>query len=100
MTITTLTETNLPTDLIGYNFVLVLADLDTMVGETICHNADDSYTIFLNSRWSSEMQRRCFLHALDHVRHHDWEKTDVQQIEGERHDTSSTVCESQHRQSD
>ena len=88
MTITTLTETNLPTDLIGYNFVIVLADLDPMIGETICHNSDDSYTIFINSRWSSEMQRRCFLHAFDHVRHHDWEKEDVQQIEGERHGTS------------
>ena len=88
MTVTILTETNLPADLIGYNFVLVLADFDTMVGETICHNNDGSYTIFLNSRWSSEMQRRCLLHALDHVRHHDWEKMDVQQIEGERHDTS------------
>ena len=88
MTILTLTETNLPADLIGYSFVLVLADFDTMVGETICHNNDDSYTIFLNSRWSSEMQRKCLFHALDHVRHHDWEKEDVQQIEGERHDTS------------
>ena len=91
MTITTLTEENLPTDLIGYNFVLVLADLDTMIGESILHNSDDSYTIFINSRWSSEMQRRCFLHALDHVRHHDWEKHDVQQIEGDRHGTSGDL---------
>jgi len=91
MTATILTETNLPTDLIGYNFVLVLADLDPMIGESICHNGDDSYTIFINSRWSSEMQRRCFLHALDHVRHNDWEKEDVQQIEGERHETSGTL---------
>ena len=100
MTVTILTETNLPADLIRYNFVIVLADLDPMIGETICHNSDDSYTIFLNSRWSSEMQRRCFLHALDHVRHHDWEKTDIQQIEGERHDTSGTLRTSQHRQPD
>lgn len=85
MTTTILTETNLPTDLIGYNFVLVLADLDPMIGESICHNSDDTYTIFINSRWSSEMQRRCFLHALDHVRHHDWEKEDVQTIEARAH---------------
>jgi len=91
MTTTILTETNLPTDLIGYNFVLVLADLDPMIGESICHNADDSYTIFINSRWSSEMQRRCFLHAIDHVRHNDWEKESVQEIEGERHETSGTL---------
>jgi hypothetical protein len=88
MTTTILTETNLPTDLIGYNFVLVLADLDPMIGESICQNSDGTYTIFINSRWSSEMQRRCVLHAFDHIRHNDWEKEDVQQIEGERHDTS------------
>ena len=85
MTTTILTETNLPNDLIGYNFVLVLADLDPMVGESICHNSDDSYTIFINSRWSSEMQRRCLLHALDHVRHRDWEKEDIQTIEARAH---------------
>lgn len=91
MTITTLTEENLPTDLIGYNFVLVLADLDTMIGESILHNSDDSYTIFINSRWSSERQRGCVLHAFDHIRHNDWEKHDVQQIEGERHGTSGDL---------
>ena len=96
MTTTTLTATNLPTDLIGYDFVLVTADIDTMIGETICHNADDSYTIFVNSRWSSEMQRKCILHAFDHVRHHDWEKYDVQEIERERHETSGVVCQGQH----
>ena len=77
---------NLPTDLNEYVFNLVLLDLDTMVGETVCKNADDSFTIFINSRWSSEMQRKCFLHALDHVRNDDWSKESVGQIEGQAHE--------------
>ena len=70
---------------------MILIDLDTMVGETICKNADDSFTIFINSRWSSEMQKQCFCHALDHIRHNDWEKNDVNQIEKERHDESGNL---------
>lgn len=91
MTITTLTTENLPTDLMMYDFNVVITDLDNMIGECICHNADDSYTIFLNSRWSSEEQRKCFYHALDHVRHNDWEKTSADEIERERHDESWTL---------
>lgn len=81
----TLTAENLPKELMMTDFNVILIDLDTMVGETICKNADDSYTVFLNARWSSEMQRKCFEHALSHVLHGDWEKSDVNQIEGERH---------------
>ena len=76
---------NLPTDMRKYFFNLVLLDLDTMVGETICKNDDDSFTIFINSRLSCEAQKMCFEHALDHVRHDDWSKSDVQLIEYERH---------------
>ena len=92
------TTESLPKELRMINFNIILIDLDTMVGETICKNADDSYTIFLNARWSSEMQRKCFEHALDHVRHNDWEKEDVNQIEKERHDESGNLCKSFHRQ--
>lgn len=82
----TLTAENLPKELRMTDFNIILIDLDTMVGETICKNADDSYTVFLNARWSSEMQRKCFEHALSHVLHNDWEKSDANQIEGERHE--------------
>lgn len=80
-----LTAENLPKDLQTYTFNLVLMDLDEQIGECICHNADGSFTVFVNARLSFDAQKNCFEHALDHVRHHDWEKTDVQQIEGERH---------------
>ena len=85
MMITILTTENKPTDLRMYDFSVVLMDLDTMIGEGIYQNSDDSYTIFLNSRWTSEEQKRCLLHAFDHVRHHDFEKFDVQEIEAEAH---------------
>lgn len=87
MTITTLTTENKPTDLIMNDIRVVLIDVDTMVGESIFKNSDDSFTILLNSRWSAEEQRRCFEHALSHIRHHDWEKFDVNEIERERHES-------------
>lgn len=91
MTILNMTSENLPTDMRMNNFCVVLTDLDDMIGECICHNADDSYTIWINSRWSSEEQRKCFLHALDHVRHNDWEKTSADEIERERHENGDLL---------
>ena len=85
------TTESLPTEVRMETINIILIDLDTMVGETICKNADDSYTVFINSRWSSEMQKRCFCHAVDHIRHDDWSKTDVQQIEKERHDENGNL---------
>ena len=82
---------SLPTEVMMETINVILIDLDTMVGETICKNADDSFTIFINSRWSNEMQRRCFCHALDHIRNNDWEKSDANSIEGERHDTNGDL---------
>lgn len=81
----TLMMENLPSDLRGCQFNLVLVDMDTAIGEAICQTDVDQYTIFLNSRWSTEMQRKCFEHALDHVRHNDWEKESADEIEYERH---------------
>lgn len=80
---------NLPTEVMMETINVILIDLDTMVGETICKNSDDSFTVFINSRWSSEMQRKCFCHALDHIRNNDWEKADADCIEGERHESST-----------
>ena len=87
MTITTLTTENKPTDLIMNDIRVVLMDVDTMVGESIFKNADGSYTVLLNSSWSAEEQHRCFEHALSHIRHNDWEKFDVNEIERERHES-------------
>ena len=88
------TTESLPTEVMMETINVILIDLDTMVGETICKNADDSFTVFINSRWSSEMQRRCFCHALDHIRNNDWEKDDADSIEGARHDTNGDLLSS------
>lgn len=98
MTITTLTTENKPTDLIMNDIRVVLMDVDTMVGESIFKNEDDSFTILLNSRWSAEEQRRCFDHAISHIRHNDWEKTNADEIERERHE-SWNLCEGFNRYS-
>lgn len=88
---------SLPTEVMMETINVILIDLDVMVGETICKNADDSFTIFINSRWSSEMQRKCFCHALDHIRNNDWEKNDANSIEGARHDTNGDLLSSFNR---
>lgn len=80
-----LTAENLPKDLQTYTFNLVLMDLDEQIGECICHNEDDSFTVFINARWSIDAQRLCFEHALNHVRHNDWELDDVDEIEARAH---------------
>ena len=85
---------SLPTEVMMETINVILIDLDTMVGETICKNADDSFTILINSRWSSEMQRKCFCHALDHIRNNDWENDDADSIEGARHDTNGDLLSS------
>ena len=76
---------NLPVDMRGHDFNLILVDVDTAIGETICANSDDSYTIFINARLSQSMQKFCFEHALDHVRNNDWEMDDVNEIEAKAH---------------
>ena len=91
MTISTLTTENKPTDLIMNDISVVLMDVDTMVGESIFKNADGSFTILLNSRWSAEEQRRCFDHAISHIRHNDWEKTNADEIERERHENGDIL---------
>lgn len=57
----------------------------TKVTETVTHNADGSYTIFLNSRMTQERQLESYLHAMRHITDNDFEKTDVQEIESEAH---------------
>ena len=83
---TILTAENLPMEMRKYDFNVILIDLDEMIGESIMQNSDDSYTIIINSKWSAEMQRKCFEHALDHVRTNDFEcEEDIQTIEARAH---------------
>lgn len=59
--------------------------MDVLVGEQIIKNKDDSYTILLNARLSSEKQMKCYLHALSHINNNDFEKESADKIEFDAH---------------
>ncbi|MDE6015075.1 MAG: hypothetical protein K2H41_05180 [Acetatifactor sp.] len=60
-------------------------NMDTMIPEHLIKNADDSYTIFLNSRLSRETQLKSYYHALKHIEREDFHRIDVQKIEADAH---------------
>lgn len=45
----------------------------------------DGYTIYIDSNLSKQQQINAYYHALHHIRNHDFEKHDVQQIEADAH---------------
>jgi len=64
--------------------------LDFPVGshshESVTHNEDDSYTIFLNSRDAYNVQQQAYLHALKHIKDGDFASDkSVQVIEAQQH---------------
>lgn len=64
------------------NFInVILLDDSGDVPGSVWHNADDSYTIFINPKLSYERQQEVFEHELRHITNHDFEKHNVQQIE-------------------
>ena len=69
----------------GYTINTVLLDMDTGIYEQVSQNSDGSYTIFLNSRYNDAVLRDAYLHAIGHIKRHDWEKTDVQEVEAVAH---------------
>ena len=65
-----------------------LVNFPNTKGYEMCvENPDGSYTILINAKMSSERQKEAYLHALDHIENHDFEKDylSVQQIEAEAH---------------
>lgn len=60
-------------------------DMDTKIPEHLIKNADDSYTIFLNSKLSHEEHIKSYLHAVKHINEKDFDKEDVQEIEKNAH---------------
>ena len=51
------------------------------VKETVTENEDGSYTIFIDSSLSPEAQDKAFKHAMIHIFSHDFEKSNVGNIE-------------------
>ena len=65
-----------------------LVNFPNTKGYEMCvENPDGSYTILINAKMSSERQKEAYLHALNHIENHDFEKDylSVQQIEAEAH---------------
>ena len=65
--------------------VILSDDMPTGMPDHIIANPDDSYTILLNARLSTDAQREGFQHAVNHIKNRDYEKDDVQQIEMAAH---------------
>lgn len=64
---------------------VVMLDMAIGIEEQVTKNADGSYTIFLNARYTYEHHVANIMHALKHIENHDWEQDDVQRIESEAH---------------
>ena len=48
-------------------------------------NKDGSYTIFINAKLNIEEQQKTYLHEIGHIHNGDFEKFDVDEIEGKAH---------------
>ena len=66
-----------------------LLDMDVMIPEHVVKNSDDSYSIFINARLSYERQIQAYRHALKHIYNGDYDKSDVDKIELEAHESES-----------
>lgn len=69
----------------GYVVHVVVMDMVVGIRESVHPNPDGSYTIFLNARYNCDTQQRAYLHAIEHIKNHDWEKDSVQDIEAAAH---------------
>lgn len=65
------------TESIGVYFL----NMDTAVDEEVHLNEDGSFTIFLNSRLTSERQMLAYQHALEHIMNDDFCKSCADEIE-------------------
>lgn len=66
-----------------------LVDFKTSaIDEIVRHNEDDSYTILLNSRQSSNRLEKAYQHALWHIYNRDFDNKhgDINEIESKAHE--------------
>jgi len=62
-----------------------VVNLPPGINEMVTPCADGDFTVYLSAKLSSIGQQRAYEHALRHIQNHDFQKTDVQQIESEAH---------------
>ncbi len=55
------------------------------VKESVVENSDGSYTIFIDSALTREMQQESFEHAMKHIVGDDFTKDDINKIEFDAH---------------
>jgi len=66
------------------NVYVYLVDLPGPVNEAVTP-CEDGYTIYIDPRQSDDGIHRSYDHAIGHIRERDFEKEDVQEIEGNAH---------------
>lgn len=65
---------------------LRLIDCDISFGrENVVKNNDDTYTIFLNTRYNHEQQLKSYEHAIKHILNNDFDKNNADYIEVQSH---------------
>lgn len=69
----------------GYYINVVILDESYGIPGCVKHNADDSYTIFIDASLNYEKQHEVFLHEMRHIIGNDFEEDDVQNIEMKNH---------------
>lgn len=62
-----------------------IIDFPTKGNEMVMPNEDGSYTILINAKLSYIGRIQAYEHAMSHILNHDFQKTDVQEIESEAH---------------
>lgn len=64
---------------------MVMLDKSYGIPGCVKHNADDSYTIFIDASLNYEKQHEVFLHEMRHILGNDFDEEDVQKIEMRNH---------------
>lgn len=62
-----------------------LTDLPDGIREMVVPCGDGNYTVYLSAKMDDAHRIKAYQHALDHIHNHDFQKTDVQQIEAAAH---------------
>ena len=76
----------------GYYINVILLEDSCGVPGSVCHNKDDSYSIFIDANLCREKQQEVFIHELRHIFGRDFEKYDVQDIESNNHRFDLEFC--------
>jgi hypothetical protein len=65
----------------GFDVNVVILENALGVPGSVCHNIDDSYTIFIDANLSYEKQLEVYEHEMNHIRSGDFDKKNVNAIE-------------------